>query len=196
MKILTLILVLSLGASFADEATENLKGKNLVAWCIVPFDAMKRNPAERRRCLRNSASAAVPTIGAMRHVVEFEEEILQYKKHGIEYFAFWGGHESAFALFEKHELHPQIWQTAPSPKAGTQEEQVATAVTSLEALAKRTSTLGCKLGLYNHGGWGGEPENLSRCAKDYAPAATSTLVSSTTGTTATDISMIGKNLSH
>ena len=23
------------------------------------------------------------------HVVEFEEEILQYKKHGIEYFAFW-----------------------------------------------------------------------------------------------------------
>ena len=47
MNILTLTLILSLGASFADEATENLKGKNLVAWFIVPFDAMKRNPAER-----------------------------------------------------------------------------------------------------------------------------------------------------
>jgi azurin len=27
-------------------------------------------------------------------------------------------------------------------------------------LAKRTAEIGCKLGLYNHGGWGGEPENL------------------------------------
>jgi hypothetical protein len=30
----------------------------------------------------------------------------------------------------------------------------------MESLAKRTSEIGCKLGLYNHGGWGGEPENL------------------------------------
>ena len=27
-------------------------------------------------------------------------------------------------------------------------------------LVKRTRELGCRLGLYNHGGWGGEPENL------------------------------------
>lgn len=160
MNILTLILILSLGASFADEATENLKGKNLVAWCIVPFDAMKRNPAERAEMLKELGIGRCAYDWRNEHVVEFEEEILQYKKHGIEYFAFWGGHESAFALFEKHELHPQIWQTAPSPKAGTQEEKIATAVASLEVLAKRTSTLGCKLGLYNHGGWGGEPENL------------------------------------
>jgi hypothetical protein len=30
---------------------ENLFARdNLVAWCIVPFDAKKRGPAERRRC--------------------------------------------------------------------------------------------------------------------------------------------------
>jgi hypothetical protein len=27
-------------------------------------------------------------------------------------------------------------------------------------LVKRTAELGCRLGLYNHGGWGGQPENL------------------------------------
>ena len=28
------------------------------------------------------------------------------------------------------------------------------------ARVERTRRLGCPLGLYNHGGWGGEPENL------------------------------------
>ena len=54
------------------------------------------------------------------HVASFEEEILQYKEHGIEYFAFWGVHEKAFELFKKHDLHPQIWQTLGSPNAKTQ----------------------------------------------------------------------------
>ncbi|MFT6861510.1 MAG: sugar phosphate isomerase/epimerase [Akkermansiaceae bacterium] len=160
MKISTLILILSLGSSFANDATKNLEGKNLVAWCIVPFDAKKRNPAERAQMLKELGIGRCAYDWRNEHVAEFEEEILQYKKHGIEYFAFWGGHESAFALFEKHGLHPQIWQTALTPKEGTQEEKVAAVVASMDPLARRTSTLGCKLGLYNHGGWGGEPENL------------------------------------
>ena len=32
-------------------------------------------------------------------------------------------------------------------------------------LAKRTAEIGCKLGLYNHGGWGGKPENLVAVCK-------------------------------
>ena len=33
-------------------------------------------------------------------------------------------------------------------------------------LARRSAQLGCKLGLYNHGGWGGEPENLVAVCKE------------------------------
>ena len=32
-------------------------------------------------------------------------------------------------------------------------------------LVERTATMKCKLGLYNHGGWGGEPENLVAVCK-------------------------------
>ena len=95
-----------------------------------------------------------------QHVSEFEEEILKYKKHGIEFFAFWGEHEKAFELFQKHKIRPQIWKTLPSPKSGTQEEKIISAKNAMSQLAKRTAEIGCKLGLYNHGGWGGEPENL------------------------------------
>ena len=48
----------------------------------------------------------------------------------------------------------------PSPKDGGQNEKISAAVEAMIPLAKRTAELGCKLGLYNHGGWGGEPENL------------------------------------
>ena len=34
------------------------------------------------------------------------------------------------------------------------------AAQALAPLVKRTRQLGCKLGLYNHGNWGGKPANL------------------------------------
>jgi len=144
---------------------ENLRLENLVPWCIVPFDASKRNPEERAKMLVQLGLKRSAYDWRSQHVPEFEEEILQYKKHGIEFFAFWGGHEKAFVLFQKHKIHPQIWKTLRSPKSGTQKEKIRSAKETMIPLAKGTAEIGCKLGLYNHGGWGGEPENLVTVCK-------------------------------
>ncbi len=154
-------LALWLGAStLAAEIPANLKRENLVPWCIVPFDALERGPTERSEMLAGLGLRRCAYDWRSKHVAEFEEEILEYEKHGIEYFAFWGQHEQAFRLFGKHDLHPQIWNTLPSPGKATQAENVVSATRALLALAKDTAEMGCKLGLYNHGGWGGEPANL------------------------------------
>lgn len=58
---------------------------------------------------------------------QFEEEILLCKRNGIEFFAFWNENGEAFALFEKYDLHPQIWKTLQSPQEDSQEEKVETA---------------------------------------------------------------------
>lgn len=99
------------------------------------------------------------------HVATFEEEINQYKKNGIDYFAFWGGHTGAYKLFRKHDLKPQIWRTLTNPKEGTQNEKITAAAKSMLALAEETKAQGLKLGLYNHGGWGGEPDNMVAVCK-------------------------------
>ncbi len=148
------------GQESKDLRPSNLDPDKLVAWCIVPFDAKKRNPAERATMLRRLGMRRSAYDWRKEHVPEFEEEIRQYRKHGIEFFAFWDAHEEAFKLFEKYKLHPQIWRTAPSPAGKTQDQKVAAAAQAMEGLARRTAELGCKLGLYNHGGWGGEPTNL------------------------------------
>ena len=94
------------------------------------------------------------------HVPTFEEEILQYKKHNIEFFAFWGWHDAFEPLIEKHGIHPQIWIMFGAPAEGTYEEKVKAAAEGLLPLVEKTRKYNLKLALYNHGGWSGEPQNM------------------------------------
>ena len=142
---------------------ENFKQENLVAWCIVPFDAKNRGPAERAEMVKRLGLNRVAYDWRKKHVVEFEEEIQQYKKHEIEYFAFWNWHDSMEPLIKQYNIKPQIWTQCKSPvaqKDGTQDDKVAGAAQQLLPLVEKTKSLGLTLGLYNHGGWNGEPENM------------------------------------
>jgi hypothetical protein len=150
-------------SSLADEAPAPgsvFAKENLVAWCIVPFDAAKRGPEARAEMLVRLGIKRVAYDWRQEHVPTFEEEILAYNRHGLEYFAFWGWHPEMAALIAKHGIRPQIWITIPNPMATTPKERVEVAAKRLLPLVTETRKLGCKLGLYNHGGWGGEPENL------------------------------------
>lgn len=142
-------------------SNENLyKKENLVAWCIVPFDSAKRGPAERAEMLSRLGISKVAYDWRAEHVASFEEEILEYKKHDLEYFAFWSWHPAMEPLIRKHNIHPQIWITNPSPSGEIQQARVEAAAQSLRPLVEKAKQMRLKLGLYNHGDWGGEPANL------------------------------------
>ena len=149
----------------AQDGPDIYAKKNLVAWCIVPFDSKKRSPAERAEMIKRLGMSKVAYDWRNEHVASFEEEILQYKKHGIDFFAFWSWHDAMGPLIRKHKIHPQIWITCPSAGGATQAEKVAAAAKRMLPDVERTRSLGCKLGLYNHGGWGGEPVNLAAVCK-------------------------------
>jgi sugar phosphate isomerase/epimerase len=162
MKSLVLALVV-LAAPFATlaELPENFRPENLVAWCVAHrWDTADRNPAERAALLSELGIGRLAYNWRTQDNPQFEEEILQCKRNGIEFFAFWNENEEAFALFEKYDLHPQIWKTLQSPKEGSQKEMVEAAVKRILPFAKRAQELGCPFGLYNHGNWGGHPDNL------------------------------------
>lgn len=138
---------------------------NLVAWCIVPFDAAKRGPGARAQMLSRLQIKHVAYDWRKEHIATFEEEIIQYKKHGLNYFAFWSWHDSMESLIRKHDIHPQIWVMMKNSKAATQQERVSEAVDELLPLVAITKSLNCKLAIYNHGGWAGIPENMVEVAK-------------------------------
>lgn len=152
-----LILFLCLSASAI--AADLFDKPNLVAWCIVPFDAAKRSPEARAEMVAKMGLKKVAYDWRAEHVAEFEREILAYQKNGIEMFAFWGMHDEAFRLFEKYQMHPQLWIMMRGT-GDTQEAQVKSAAEGLLPILAKAKTIGSQVGIYNHGGWGGEPENM------------------------------------
>ena len=80
-----------------------------MAWCVAHrWDTADRSPAKRAVILSELGMRRLAYNWTQQDNPQFEEEILQCQKHGIEYFAFWNENEEAFKLFEKYGLQPQI----------------------------------------------------------------------------------------
>lgn len=153
------LLILSVCSAGQLSAADLFDKQNLAAWCIVPFDAAKRSPEARAEMVAKMGLKKIAYDWRQEHVAEFEREILAYQKHGIEMFAFWGTHDEAFRLFEKYKIHPQLWIMMRG-NGDTQEAQVKSAAEGLLPLLAKAKAIGSSVGIYNHGGWGGEPENM------------------------------------
>ncbi len=141
---------------------------NLMAWCIVPFDAAKRTPEQRARMLRELGIRRFAYDYRAEHIPSFEKEIVALKENGIELSAWWfpatlnDEAKMILSLFEKHNEHPQLWVmgggnvTMTASQADAFATQEAERIRQIAVAAKK---IGCKVGLYNHGGWFGVPEN-------------------------------------
>lgn len=156
-----------------DEAfdSEIFKEQNLVAWCIVPFDSQKRGPEARAQMLSELGIRRLAYDYRAEHVASFEEEITTMKKHGIEMTAWWfptvlnDEAKLILSLIKKHQIHPQLWVTGGGDLAMNEQQSQAfleSETKRIRPIAMAADEVGCKVALYNHGGWYGEPENQIR----------------------------------
>ena len=145
--------------------------ENLVAWCIVPFDAQKRGPEERASMLERLGLRRFVYDYRAEHVPQWDAELAALKKHGITLEGWWfptvlnDEAKAALALFRRHDVHPQLWvmgQGGPGPAKDDAEQRtrVAAEVARLKPICEASAAQGCQVALYNHGGWFGRPENL------------------------------------
>lgn len=145
---------------------------NLIAWCIVPFDVKKRGSEERAEMLNRLGITKLAYDWRDEHIPTFDAELDALKKHGITLQAFWLNsgsnpeNDKKFAaildVLKRHQVKTQIWCMISNVKgleAMTQEEKIKTVAKPLRYIAEKAAEIGCTVGLYNHGGWFGEPEN-------------------------------------
>src|SRR5713101_4707939 len=141
---------------------------NLAAWCIVPFDARKRGPEERAAMLERLGFKLFAYDYRAEHVSSFDAEMDALERHRIRLLAWWFpptlNDEARLILdvLKRHRLTPQLWVTGggePARDAQEQRSRVAAEAERIRAIAEAASKIGCTVGLYNHGGWFGEPEN-------------------------------------
>ncbi len=146
--------------------------QNLVAWCVVPFDAKQRGPEERAQMLSDLGITKLAYDWREEHIPTFDEEWRALNKHGIELTAFWmmsGDNpkddryiREIFDFLERNKISTQIWLLMgewPGFSDLSQRDKVVAMSKPIAYIADRAKELGCQVALYNHGGWFGEPEN-------------------------------------
>ncbi|MES2707245.1 MAG: DUF6797 domain-containing protein [Verrucomicrobiota bacterium] len=154
----------------AAPAGEVFDQANLAAWCIVPFDSKKRGPEERAAMLEALGIRKLAYDYRAEHIPTFDAELEALKKRGIELTAWWfpgalnDEAKRILDVIRRHGVHPELWIThgVPAPAAGDAAAQTALVESEaavIRPIAEAAAAAGCKVGLYNHGGWFGEPEN-------------------------------------
>src|SRR4029079_7277044 len=107
----TLIVCATLGV--CAEERPLFSRDNLVAWCIVPFDAKKRGPEERAEMLARLGITKFAYDWRDEHIPTFDKEIDELQKRKIELYAWWfpgtldDKAKKMLETFKRHDVHPQ-----------------------------------------------------------------------------------------
>jgi sugar phosphate isomerase/epimerase len=163
--LLLVCFALPLRAADPPKAPDIYAQDNLVAWCIVPFDAKKRGPAERVEMLQKLGFKKYAYDWRAEHLPTFDEEVGLLQKVKIELTAVWfpanlgPDAQRLLAVIKKHAVKPQLWITMGDPAGADRAAKVETAAKVIRPIAEEAAKLGCSVALYNHGGWFGEPEH-------------------------------------
>jgi len=154
---------------------------NLIPWSIVGFDVKERSPKERLEMLERLGYKQYAYGYRPKHIPTMAQEWELAKAKGIAIKAVWlyanlykdkvgklgPDAEVVFENLEKTGLKTQIW-VGFYPKYFenlSDKESLEQSVAMVSYLSNKAKKLGCKIALYNHGGWFGKPENQLRIIK-------------------------------
>ena len=147
--------------------------KNLLAWCIVPYDSKKRNSEERAVMLKELGFTSFAYDWREQDLPNMETEFTTLKKYNIRLKAVWfwvdGGtdqlldeaNETILKTLAKTDTKTELWVNFPARYFDgiPAEEKIQKAAKAIQYIHKRASEIGCTVALYNHEDWFGEPEN-------------------------------------
>jgi len=153
---------------------------NYFAWCIVPFDNQHRTPEQRIAMLKAIGFTSYAYDWRQKHLPEMAHELELAQENGIHVHAIWmwidaadavgslsANNEEIFRIIEASGTKTQLW-IGISPNWLEGRSDVESMIKSREMLgylSERAMPLECKIGLYNHGGWFGDPLNQVKLIK-------------------------------
>lgn len=150
--------------------------ENLVAWCVVPFDSVKRTPVQRADMLDDLGFQQFAYDWRLEHVPTFADEIRALKERGIKLTSVWiwvdtdtgkifdDATEKLLDIIKQNNVKTDLWVGFSNKHFDglTDEAKLEKAAASVSYIENRAKELGCTVSLYNHGDWFGEPLNQIR----------------------------------
>ena len=149
--------------------------QQLYPWCIVAYDSLERTPAERILMLKEMGFTKYAYDWRDKHLDEMATELTLAKKNDIEVISVWlwlnakrdslgklsPANERIFDIVKDLQLKTTLWVSFSNNffEDLTQEQSMNRAIEMLKFVNKKAEALGCKIALYNHKGWFGDPNN-------------------------------------
>jgi len=174
-KFIVFIGILLISACAPNASEQQLNFENLHAWCIVPFDKEKRNPEERIEMLKELGIKKYAYDWREEHLSSTAQELNLAKQNGIEVISVWmwidDDEDSVEQLSESNQQLLNILETVGYQgeiwlgfNANYYEnlsgaDAIHKAVDMIGYLNQKANELSCKVAIYNHGDWIGNPLN-------------------------------------
>jgi hypothetical protein len=171
----TLLFVFILTISSVSFSQNLFSDSNLLPWCIVPFDNQERTPEQRIDMLKRLGMKQYAYDWRTKHLPTFEKEIDLARQNNIAIEAVWlwidndtdsvgtlsKDNERLLSIVAHKKLKTTIWVGFNNDvyEGLNHHEKVAKGAAFLTFLSTKANAINCKIALYNHGDWFGEPEN-------------------------------------
>ena len=148
---------------------------NYYAWCIVPYDNQNRTPEQRIEMLKELGFKAYAYDWREEHLPGMVREIQLAQENDLEMVAVWmwidsrdaagnlsPNNQKVLEALAETGLKTQIWVSFPDDYFDDldEEQKIEKAAEMISYISLEAEDLGCKVGLYNHGGWFGNPKSL------------------------------------
>ena len=173
------------GLSAQTKAARHLfDQKNLIAWCIVPFDIKNRNPQERIAMLKRLKFSQYAYDWRHQHLDSFASEIELSKKEHVSMAAVWiwidknvdrpgqlsEDNERMLGILKDSGIKTQLWVGFNHNYFEDMDDaaRVNAGIAMVRYLRERTAGYVTTVGLYNHGDWFGVLLNQVKIVKTLA----------------------------
>jgi len=165
------VLMLIFSCSIKKEKFNEMQ--NVYPWCIVAFDSLERSPSDRIKMLKELGFVKYAYDWRDKHLNEMENEIKLANENNIEIISVWlwlnakrdslgnlsPSNERIFNILKHSQLKTTLWLSFSNNffEGSTQEQSMNRAIEMIKFIKIKADEIDCKIALYNHHGWFGDP---------------------------------------
>lgn len=161
--------------SCTKHAENRFSIEKVTPWCIVNFDSLERSPTNRIAMLKEMGFTSYGYNWRDRHLNDMKQEFKLAKENNIEIKSIFlwlnakrdsigklsPSNERMLAILKDVEYKLTLWLSFSDNffKELNQEESKPLAIEFIKFIKTKVDEIGCKVALYNHHGWFGNPHN-------------------------------------
>ena len=170
-------------ASCSKQDVVSIQMDDFYPWCIVAYDSLERNPEDRINMIKDMGFVNYAYDWRDKHLFDMEREIELTVQNDIKIISVWlwlnakrdslnnlsPSNKKILEIVKRSKLKTTLWVSFNNNffENKSQNESIQIAKDHIEMIYQEVESYSCKVALYNHSGWFGNPFNQSEVIESF-----------------------------